>query len=216
MAAESGASAASSPRSGQTYAIQIAGQDLILPIVPVSQTLAISLFMITDQPISLLTHVGKSLATLLAPLEPDVIVAPATLGIPLAIEVSRHLGLEHYVVLQKSPKIHLSDALSVTISSITSKGSQRLLLDRAALPLLSRKRVCVLDDVIASGGSMGGALELARKAEGEVVGIGVVLTEGWEWKRALNESDVDLVRELGHIPQFEKGLDQKWHPIQGA
>lgn len=202
--------------SEQAYPLSLAGRDIALPIVPISPTLAISLFMIIDHPISLLTHVGASLASLLAPLSPDVVVAPATLGIPLAIEVSRALGLERYVILQKSPKIHLSDALSVTICSITSKGSQVLLLDQAAVPLLRGKRVCVVDDVVASGGSMRGALELVRKAEGEVVGIGVVLTEGWEWKSMLGENDAGLVKGLGHIPQFARGSNGIWEAMEGT
>jgi hypothetical protein len=39
-----------------------------------------------------------------------------------------------------------------------------------------------------------------------VVSIGVILTEGHDWKSVLGE-DADLVRGLGHIPVFriEKG-----------
>ncbi|KAM0811605.1 putative Adenine phosphoribosyltransferase [Seiridium cardinale] len=210
-------SSLSSPAApGQTHTLDLAGRDLTLPIVPISPALAISLFMIIDHPISLLSHIAAALASLLRPQSPDIIVAPATLGIPLAVEVSRALGLERYVILQKSPKIHLSDALAVEISSITSKGSQRLLLDRAAVPLLRGRRVCVVDDVVASGGSMKGALELVRKAGGDVVGVGVVLTEGWEWKGVLRGEDAALVQGLGHIPQFERGKDGQWTMIGGT
>ncbi len=62
-------------------------------------------------------------------MKPDIVVGAATLGIPVAIEVSRALGLDDYVIVQKSPKLHLANALEQRISSITSKGEQRLLLD---------------------------------------------------------------------------------------
>ncbi|KAH8668642.1 phosphoribosyltransferase-like protein [Xylariales sp. PMI_506] len=191
---------------------------LTLPLIPLKPDLAIALLMIIDHPISLCARAGAALAALLAPLCPDVVVAPATLGIPVGIEVSRALGLERYVVLQKSPKVHLSDALSQPIESITSKGAQRLLLDRhAAAPLLSGgRRVVVVDDVVASGSSLRGALALVRRAGGNVVGVGAILTETWAWKDVLGEEDSKLVRSLGHIPQFQKGEGGQWIPIPGT
>jgi adenine phosphoribosyltransferase len=128
-------------------------------------------------------------------------VSAATLGIPVAIEVSRHLGLDQYVIVQKSPKIHLADALVEYVQSVTSSGSQRLLLDRRAIPLLKGRRVVVVDDVVATGSSLAATLKLVRQAGAEVVGIGVILTEGHEWKKPLG-GDAGLVTSLGHIPQF--------------
>ena len=112
--------------------------------------------------------------------------------------------------------MHLADALSVTVKSITSQGEQNLLLDKAAVPLLKGRRVVVVDDVVASGGSLKGALELVRKAGGNVVGAGVILTEGWEWKEILGEDDANLVVALGHIPQFERGDDGEWKATEGT
>ena len=156
-----------------------------------------------------MVRIGKALAARLAETKPDIVVGAATLGIPVAIEVSRHLGLDQYVIVQKSPKIHLGDALvehvrSVT-SSVTSSGSQRLLLDRRAIPLLRRRRVVVVDDVVATGSSLAVTLKLVRQAGAEVVGVGVILTEAHDWREALG-ADAALVAELGHklghIPQF--------------
>jgi adenine/guanine phosphoribosyltransferase-like PRPP-binding protein len=202
--------------STPTHEVNIAGRTLALPIVPLSPHFAISLLMIIDHGVSFGAHIGMHLAALLGPLNPDIIVAPATLGIPVAIEVSRALGLDRYVILQKSPKVHLDDALEQRIESITSKGVQRLLLDRQAVPLLNGKRVIVVDDVVASGGSMKGALELVRRAGAQVVGVGVVLTEGRKWEGVLGEEDCTLIKTLGHIPQFEKGEGERWVPIPGT
>lgn len=129
----------------------------------------------------------------------------------MAIEVSRALGLDRYVILQKSPKIHLGDALVQTITSITSKGEQRLLLDRQAVPLLAGKRVVVVDDVVASGSSLKGSLDLVRSAGGDVVGVGVILTEARDWQETLGP-DSRLVHSLAHIPQFRQGAGG-WEPM---
>lgn len=200
-----------SPLTGQSWTVDVAGKPVQLPIVAIKPDFAISLMMVIDMGVRFGEFVGQKLAEKLADLKPDVIVGPATLGIPVAIEVSRALGLDDYVVLQKSPKIHLADAMVQTITSITSKGEQRILLDRRAIPLLEGRRVVVVDDVVASGSSLQGAIDLVRKAGGNVVGAGVILTEAHEWKKVMGE-DAGLIHSLGHIPQFTK-TGENWEPI---
>lgn len=197
--------------TGQTWTVDVAGFPLDLPIVTIADDLAIALMMMIDQGVRFGAHIGEKLADRLRPSAPEIIVGTATLGIPVAIEVTRALGLDRYVVLQKSPKMHLGDALVQTITSITSKGEQRLLLDRQALPLLAGKRVAVVDDVIASGSSLAGSLALVREAGADVVGIGVVLTEATDWRTVLG-ADAGLVWSLAEIPQFKPGPDG-WQPL---
>lgn len=199
----------------QTWHVDVEGFALDLPIVPISSDFAISLMMVIDLGVKFGEHVGKCLAAKLAPLDPDIIVGPATLGIPVAIEVTRALGLDNYVVLQKSPKLHLADALVQRLTSITSKGEQRLLLDRAAIPLIAGKRVVVVDDVVASGSSLKSALALVRQAGADVVGSGVILTEAQEWQAALG-ADADHLVSLAHIPQFTPDDAGIWRPIPGG
>ena len=129
----------------------------------------------------------------------------------MAIETTRALNLDRYVVLQKSPKIHLGDALVQTISSITSTREQQLLLDRQAVPLIAGKRVVVVDDVVASGSSLKGAADLVRRAGGDVVGLGVILTEARDWLETLGD-DAGLVHSLAHIPQF-RNEGGNWVPM---
>ncbi|MCW6510292.1 phosphoribosyltransferase family protein [Lichenifustis flavocetrariae] len=196
------------------WPVDVAGLRIDLPIVPIKPDFAISLMMIIDLGVRFGAHVGQKLAERCAPLRPDVVVGAATLGIPVAIEVSRALGLDDYVILQKSPKIHLGDALTERISSITSKGEQTLLLDRRSVPLLKGRRVLFVDDVIATGSSVRGALRLLRAAGADVVGIGCVLTEAHDWRDVLG-ADAALVHGLAHIPQFMPGPDG-WTPIQAT
>ena len=185
----------------QTYTVDIAGEPVTLPIMPINPQLAISLLMVIDMGVRFGERIGKALAAELGPLRPDIVLGAATLGIPVVIEVSRALGLDQYVIAQKSPKIHLADALVQDVRSVTSSGNQRLMLDRRAVPLLAQRRVAVVDDVVATGSSLAATLALARSAGAEIVGAGVILTEGHEWEKTLG-ADAQLVRGLGHIPQF--------------
>ncbi|SNB61737.1 adenine phosphoribosyltransferase [Arboricoccus pini] len=195
----------------QSWGVDVAGLEVELPIIPIQPNFAISLLMVIDHGVGFGEHIGRELARRLAPLRPEIVVGTATLGIPVAIEVSRHLEIDRYVILQKSRKIHLDDALTKTITSITSHGEQRLLLDRRAIPLLAGRRTVVVDDVVATGSSLKGSIELAREAGAIVVGAGVILTEAHAWRAVLG-SDADLVRGLGHIPQFEN-VAHRWQPI---
>ncbi|MBU2867620.1 phosphoribosyltransferase family protein [Pacificibacter marinus] len=201
--------------SPQTWKVDVQGYPLELPIVPINPEFAISLMMVIDLGVKFGEHIGRCLAKQIEPMQPDIIVGPATLGIPVAIEVTRALGLDKYVVLQKSPKRHLSDALEYKLTSITSKGEQRLLLDRAAIHLIKGKRVVVVDDVVASGSSLKAALELVRQAGGEVVGAGVILTEAQDWRETLGE-DVNNLVSVAHIPQFAPDTGGQWQPIEGT
>ena len=186
----------------QTYQIKIAGENFNLPIIQLNDRRAIALLMVIDMGIRFGDIVGDALAHHFAQARPDIVVGSATLGVPVAIEVSRRLGLDQYVILQKSPKFHLADALVEDVRSVTTAAPQRLLLDRRSIALLQGRRVLVVDDVIATGSSMAAAIRLVRRAGANIVGAGAILTEGHAWRSLLGD-DAALVTSLGHIPQFD-------------
>jgi adenine/guanine phosphoribosyltransferase-like PRPP-binding protein len=183
------------------HTVSIAGVDEELPLVALNDAVAIALLMVIDRGVAFGARTGAALADLARDMSPDIVVGAATLGIPVAIEVTRALGLDDYVILQKSPKIHLGDALKESVTSVTSQGAQTLMLDRRSLPLLAGRRVFVVDDVASTGSSLAAVLRLVRRAGAEIIGIGVILTEGHDWKAALGP-DADLVVSVAHIPVF--------------
>jgi adenine/guanine phosphoribosyltransferase-like PRPP-binding protein len=194
------------------YRVEIGSQTVDLPLVPIGPDTAISLLMTIDHGVRFMDRAGRDLAELLAPTEPEIVATAATLGIPVAIEVTKALGLDDYLVLQKTAKIHLGDALAEPLSSITTTGSQQLLLDRARIAAVAGKRVALVDDVVSTGGSMAACMRLLRAAGGEVVSVGTLLAEGAGWSEALGD-DVALVRSLGRIPLFRRadgGWVEQW------
>jgi adenine/guanine phosphoribosyltransferase-like PRPP-binding protein len=186
----------------ETHTVQIAGETFRLPIMQLNERRAISLLMVIDMGVRFGDMVGKAIAKRFAASKPDIVVGSATLGIPVAIEVSRCMGMDRYVILQKSPKFHLADAMVEEVRSVTTAVTQRLLLDRRSITLLHGKRVLIVDDVVATGSSMAAAIRLVRRAGGDVMGAGVILTEGHSWRAALGR-DSELIASLGHIPQFD-------------
>lgn len=198
------------PTTRDTYRVTMGSQTVDVPIVEVAPGVGIALFITFDNGVSLLERAGAELAERLTPHRPDIIATNATCGIPVAMEVSRALGLDDYLVLQKTNKIHLADALTRPLRSITTDTDQELRLDRARLHLVEGRRVVVVDDVISTGASIHAATELIRAAGGELAAVGVLLVEGSDWADLLG-SDADLIESLGSIPIFHR-TDDGWKP----
>jgi adenine phosphoribosyltransferase len=194
-----------------SYRVAVGSQHADLPIVPLSDSLAIALMMTIDMGVRFTATAGAELARLIEPSRPDCVASVATLGIPVAVEVSRALGLDDYLIIQKTAKLHLRDGLREPVDSITSSGTQHLLLDRRRVPAVRSRRVAFVDDVISTGASSAAALRLLDAAGAQIVAIGAVLTEGDAWRAALGPR-ADIVRALGKIPLFEPAPDGSWRP----
>jgi adenine/guanine phosphoribosyltransferase-like PRPP-binding protein len=193
------------PSGGLTYSdrypVSIGSQHVELPVIALRPDFAIALLMTIDMGVQFLRTAAGELAELLAAYQPECIVSMATLGIPVAHEVTAAMGLDDYLILQKTPKIHLADSLRTPVASITTEAAQELMLDRRRIGLVRGRRVAIVDDVISTGGSISAALRLLDEAGAEVVAIGALLTEGDGWKPALGERAA-LVLALGTIPVF--------------
>jgi adenine/guanine phosphoribosyltransferase-like PRPP-binding protein len=185
------------------YEATIGSQHLDLPIVPLSGDIAVALMITVDLGVRFSEVAGRELAELLRPFDVESVASVATMGIPVAIEASRSLGLDDYVIFQKTPKIHLADALSEPLRSITTGRQQNLLFDRARVDVVRDRNVALIDDVISTGGSMHAALALLRSAGARPVAIGVLATEGNEWRELIG-ADAELVHSLGVLPLFER------------
>ena len=92
-----------------TYRTAVGSQTADLPLVRMAEDVTIALLICVDHGVAFSERAGRELAELLAPASPEVVVSVATMGIPLAIEVTRALGLDDYVILHKTPKIHLGN-----------------------------------------------------------------------------------------------------------
>jgi len=197
-----------------TYSVDIGSQRVELPVVSLNENLALALLITVDMGVSFMAKAGEELADVLAPYAADVVATVATMGIPLAVEVTRHLGLDQYVVLHKTPKIHLADAVTEKVRSITTDAEQRLLFDRARISDVEGKRVAIVDDVISTGASTGASLRLLRGVGADIVVIGTLVTEAGLWRTALGD-DASKVRALGSIPVFRPdgsgGLVEDWN-----
>jgi adenine phosphoribosyltransferase len=185
-----------------TYHAKVGSQEIDLPLIPITDELAIALLITVDHGVRFVEQAATELVEQLEPYGLDLVVSVATMGIPLAIEVTRALGLDDYLILQKTPKLHLRDAISEPVKSITTGAQQRLLFDAARVDVVKGKRVGLVDD-ISTGASMRAALNLLNRVGAQPVAIGTLVTEAATWRRELGDT-VELVHALGRIPVFRR------------
>jgi adenine phosphoribosyltransferase len=188
------------------YRIQVGTQEVEVPLVRIAEDLTIALLISVDHGIEFAAQAGQDLSALLEGFGAEIVVSVATMGIPVAIEVTRSLGMNDYVILHKTPKIHLADAVAEPVQSITTASRQQLLLDRARIGAVAGRRVAVVDDVISTGGSTLAAITLLRRVGADPVVVGALVTEGSLWRTTLGD-DRQMVQALGSIPLFRHRSD---------
>ena len=163
-----------------TYEIDIAGLTRQLPLCPLNAELSIGAFVIFGD-VELTVHCAAELLKI-AP-EYDYIIAPEAKAIPLAYEMARQSGENRYFVARKKAKAYMQGVFSVEVQSITTAGTQTLVIDAEDAAAIKGKRVIIVDDVISTGESLRAMEVLCEKAGAEVVGKMAVLAEGDAAKR---------------------------------
>jgi len=177
----------------ETYGVDIAGVHRELPLFEIKPGLRIAILNILGDT-ELVSACAQSLAEMLAPIQFDVVVTAETKSIPLAhaLSVVNH---KPYVILRKSYKPYMGEALSAETLSITTGQPQTLFLDEKDRHMIQGKKVIILDDVISTGSTLQGMRLLMEHAGAEIVAETAILTEGEraKWRNVIS---------LGHLPVF--------------
>ncbi len=122
------------------------------------------------------------MADLVRNLQPEVVVGMPTLGMVYAANVAKKLGHERYVPLGYSRKFWYEEDLAVPVCSITSPNKPKTVyIDPRLLERVEGKRVLLVEDVISTGGTIAGELELMHKINANVVGIVTAVKETNVW-----------------------------------
>lgn len=177
----------------KTYQLKIGPLTRQLPIVQISQDLAIASFVLLGD--AELTDYAAAELVKLMPADFDYLVTLESKGIPLAQELSRLTNHPQFVVLRKSTKDYMRAPIKLPVNAITTSKPQELVLDGVDADRLVAKRVVIVDDVISSGGSLATARTLIEQAGATVVGQLAILAEGGAVSR-------DDIRYLAELPLF--------------
>ena len=150
-----------------TYTMDIAGLKRDLPLCPVSDDLYIGAFVMFGD-VEMTIHAAK-----------ELLKRAPECGIP-------------YLLARPQAKAYMTGIFEVHVHSITTGGTQTLIIDTADAERMNGKRILIVDDVISTGESLRAMEELVKKAGGNSVGKMAVLAEGG----AIERHDITVLAPL--------------------
>lgn len=177
----------------ETYAVNIAGVKRELPLFEVKPGLRIAILNILGDT-ELIEASADALLEKLEGLDYDLIITAESKSIPLAHAMSVRTKCP-YVVLRKSYKPYMGNAIRVETNSITTGAVQTLILDEKDLNAIKGKNVLIIDDVISTGSTLEGMRNILSLANSNIVAEAAIFTEGdaADWKNIIS---------LGNLPLF--------------
>ncbi len=177
----------------EVYPIEIAGLKRELRLFQIKPGLRIALLNILGDT-ELVQACARELAKQLEDVPFDVLVTAEAKSIPLAYALAVETK-KPYIVLRKTYKPYMGDALRAETLSITTGQPQVLILDEKDRSLIQGKKVLIVDDVISTGSTLQGMRMVIEKAGATVVKEAAILTEGErsKWRQII---------ALGHLPLF--------------
>ncbi len=175
------------------YPIEIAGIKRELQLFQIKPGLRIALLNILGDT-ELVQACARELGKKLKDVVFDVLVTAEAKSIPLAYALAVETQ-KPYVVLRKTYKPYMGDALQAETLSITTGQPQILILDEKDRELLKGKKILILDDVISTGSTLQGMRMVMERAGARVVKEAAILTEG-------ERSRWEQIVSLGHLPLF--------------
>jgi adenine phosphoribosyltransferase len=179
--------------SYETYPVEIAGLKRDLRLFQIAPGLRIAILNILGDT-ELVQASAKALAAKLKGLDYDILVTAEAKSIPLAYALSAETK-KPYIVLRKSYKPYMGDALQAETLSITTGQPQTLILDEKDRELITGKKAVIVDDVISTGSTLQGMRMILDKAGATVAGETAIMTEG-------EKSKWMHIIALGHLPLF--------------
>jgi adenine phosphoribosyltransferase len=177
----------------ETYTVEIAGLRRDLRLFEIKPGLKIAILNILGDT-ELVQACAKELAQKLSDVDYDLLVTAEAKSIPLAHALSVETK-KPYVVLRKSYKPYMGEAITAETLSITTGQPQTLILDEKDIELVEDKNVVIVDDVISTGSTLQGMRLVLDKAGASVAAQAAIFTEGdrAQWS--------DII-SLGHLPLF--------------
>lgn len=176
-----------------TYPVDVAGVHRELTLFEIKPGLKIAILNILGDT-ELVQACAKELAKKLAAVKCDVLITAEAKSIPLAYALSVETN-KPYVVLRKSYKLYMGNAIKYETQSITTGSTQTLILDEKDLNLMKGKNVVIVDDVISTGSTLDAMRQIVGKAGATVSAEAAIFTEG-------DEAKWSEVVALGHLPVF--------------
>ena len=108
----------------------------------------------------------------------DGFVTVQTKSCGLCQAICTEFGHDRYLELRKSRKPFMIDPVGVEVTSITTHGKQEFWIGKEKYERFRGKKLCFLDDVVSTGGTISAAMELTKKIGVVISVVACALLEG--------------------------------------
>jgi len=182
------------------YELEVAGLTRKLPKVKINDELAIASFVMLGDT-ELIEECAEAiiLHTDFPKDGIDILCTPEAKGIPLVHTIARRLKKD-YVIARKGIKGYMNNPMIEKVQSITTIGAQTLVLDSCDVKKLEGKNVCIIDDVVSTGGSLIGLQAMLEKIDCSIICKAAVLLE----EAGYDKGDIIFLEKL---PIFKPNND---------
>jgi adenine phosphoribosyltransferase len=160
----------------ETYRIQIQDVTRDLRLFEVAPGVRIAILNILGDT-ELVQAASSALKEHLSALQFSAFITAAAKSIPLAHQLSVDMG-KPYIVLRKSYKSYMGEAIKAETESITTGDKQVLYLDEKDRALVEGQSIVIVDDVISTGSTLNGMRQIIQNAGGDVAAEAAIFTEG--------------------------------------
>ena len=125
--------------------------------------------------------------------KPDLVLTVEASGIALAMTTAHALGDIPVVFAKKGIAANQSpDMAEEKVYSFTHQCESLIRLDLRYIPAGSR--VLIVDDFLANGKAIGGLMSIIRKAEAQLIGVGIAIEKGFQpGGKLLREQGIPLL-----------------------
>ncbi|AQW21632.1 xanthine phosphoribosyltransferase [Lentilactobacillus curieae] len=149
----------------------------------------------------LMDEVGKEFARLFKDEGVTKVVTVESSGIAPAMMAALHLGVP-MIFARKHKSLTLTDNLyTASVYSYTKQVSNDISVDKRFLD--SNDKILIIDDFLANGQAVSGLLEIAKVANVDVAGIGIVIEKSFQKGREMIEEAGVRLESLARIASLD-------------
>ncbi|MCL2616220.1 MAG: xanthine phosphoribosyltransferase [Defluviitaleaceae bacterium] len=156
--------------------------------------------------IGLMRDIGKEFASIFGEYKPTKILTIEAAGIPIATMTALELGIP-FIIAKKYDSIehiNINDDYSAEVVSHTKKTQHVIRVSKSFF--LPEDRVLILDDFLAYGDASRALVEIVKKSQTTLVGVGICIEKSFQNGRDELASQGINLHSLVRVQSLENGV----------
>ncbi|ATD53852.1 xanthine phosphoribosyltransferase [Clostridium chauvoei] len=164
--------------------------------------LKVDCFLNHQMDIKFFNEIGKAFKERFKDQKIDKILTIEASGIGIAAIVSQYFDYVPVVFAKKTESLNLDkEVFESEVHSFTKKKTYKVRVGKNFIK--KEENILIIDDFLAQGCATKGMIDIVRQAEGNIIGVGIVIEKGFQEGRKVLEEMGIRVESLAIIDRFE-------------